>query len=184
MAQIIRQFCVSHRNVRVSKNFSLQMKKIFKKDIYVITLNSSYMHHSTLWKSWNMQSWLHMLKKNRIICIGTNTYIYICTKLKKLTTLSHQCSVFSCSPTHTSCDCQRVAASWELSSEYGAKKFQTALSISEQRNQKHIQKSVSPVSVLRGLHSAVALCKLLWAALPVKATKGFHISAGHRWLMC
>lgn len=64
------------------KNFSLQMEKIFllKKTFHVVTLNSSYMHHSTLWKSWNMQSGLHKLKKNRIICIGTNTYIYICTK--------------------------------------------------------------------------------------------------------
>lgn len=36
------------------------------------------------------------------------------------------------------------------SSECGAKKFQTALSVSEQRNQKYIQESVSPLSMLRG----------------------------------
>lgn len=72
------------------------------------------------------------------------------------------------------------------SSEYGAKKFQTALLVSEQRNQKHIQTSVSPLSVLRGPHSAAALCKLLWAALPVKATKGFRISVatGDKCVKC
>lgn len=55
------------------------------------------------------------------------------------------------------------------SSEHSAKKFQTALSVSEESNGKYIQKSVSPLML--GDHTAAALCKLLWAALPVKQTK-------------
>lgn len=46
------------------------------------------------------------------------------------------------------------------SSECGAKKFQTALSVSEQRNQKYIQKSVSPLMACSEV-TAAALCKLL-----------------------
>lgn len=64
------------------------MKKIllFKKKnktFHLVTLNSSCVHHSTLWKSWNMQSGLNKLKKDRIVCIGTNTYIYVCTNQKR-----------------------------------------------------------------------------------------------------
>lgn len=71
-------------------------------------------------------------------------------------------------------DCQQVTKRQELGLEVGAKKFQTALSVSKQRNWKYIQKQYQSAQHACCCEvTATALCMLLLAVLPVKANKGY-----------
>lgn len=154
------------------------MEKIFllKKTFHIVTLNSSYMHHSTLWKSWDTQSGLHKLKKELYVLAQILTSTSVQSKKKKKADNPvppyTSPSVFNCSPTHTFlCDCQWVTARWKLKS---AKKVQTALSVSKQESEVYPKKYQSTQHAHSCEVTATALCMLLLAALPVKANECFR----------
>jgi len=115
------------------------MEKIFllKKTFHVVTLNSSYMHHSTLWKSWNTYAvWTPQVKENQNY-LYWHKYLHLhLYKVKKADNpvppvqhtqlLANTHFPMWLPPSDTEMGTQ----------EYGAKKFQTALSDSKQRNWK------------------------------------------------
>lgn len=111
------------------------------------------MHHSTLWKSWNMQSGLGMLKKTRFHVLAQILTSTPVQSKKKLTALSHQCRRSSSSPTHTFLrGCQQGTARWERSLRSMVPKSSKLLCQSLNREIRSTSKTMS-------VHST---CSQLW----------------------
>lgn len=157
------------------------MKKIllFKKKnktFHLVTLNSSCVHHSTLWKSWNMQSGLN--KSERQNCMYWHKYLHLCLYKSKKSwpPCPNQHSVFSCSPTRTFLyDCQQTTWRWELGTKSVVPKSSKLLCQSLNRGLRSISQRCQAAQQARSCEvTAAVLCMLLLAASPVKANTGLN----------